>query len=1214
MQRKNAVKLGVACGLATFLFLAFVLLATGLPTEAAGLRRVDIEPAGLSHLAESSSYRPLMVALGDEPQSLDIHVGGALFDSLIVLNQLMEPPFHYRPDGSLEPAGATTYTASPDGLHYTVTLRTDAVWSDGLPVTAQHYEDGVIRLLDPATNAGYAFLMHILEGGEDYNTGVITDPSLVGVEAIGVHTLVFTLEQAAGYFPNALATSAAYPVRLDLIASDPDWTEGGHFVGNGPYVLTEWDHGTRLVLDQNPLYYDAEEVSIYQLIFKIITDPLSRIAAYRNGELDVIHDPDLEQVWPDPILSGELRRTPRLGVYYLGMNTALTPTSDITVRQALASAIDRSYIVTDILGMPWREPATSVIPPGVQGYQNGAVGYTFDVTQAQAYLSAAGYPGGAGFPGVELWANFGNENVIDAVADQWRTNLGISVTTFYTVYGEYLGLLDGCHPDPGSCNYNAYRLGWVMDYADPNNLLNDVFHPDSSAQHTGWDDARYRQLIGMTLTETNQILRRDYFQEADQILVEQEVAVIPIWFYDQQTLIAPDISYEYPPVGTPYFMNWELGVPPRILRVGMGGDPSIDPTNITLASFPLLSQVMEPPFEYAPDGGLEPAGAVTYTVSPDGYVYTVTLRADALWHDGVEVTAQHYADGIFRILEPGSGGYPFMLSVVEGADDYNAGVISDTEAVGVTAVDDETLVFTLAQPAGFFPSILATAALYPARLDVIGAHPSDWTEPGNFVGNGPYALTEWTHDDLVVVRSHWRYHNYSQVTVEEIEFYILDEDDQLVAYENDLLDVSEVPDSEIARILADPVLSNEFYRRSRPGVYYLGMNTVLSATDSLLVRQALASAIDRSYILTDVLGTPWAEPATSVIPPSVNGYQNGAVGYTYNVAQAQAYLAAAGYPGGAGFPAVELWANHGNEAVIDTVAAQWRTNLSISVTTFYTDWAPYTGLLGGCPGGGGCSYNAYRMGWVLDYPDANNILNDLFHPDSPRMYTGWDSARYRQLISMTLTETNQVSRTTYFQEADRILVEDDVAIVPIYFYDYQNLVKSDVLPEFVPFYGPHYKNWRLTTTVTETISAGGGTISAPDGDVDVEFPPGAVPGTAIVTFTSFYVSPHPPTGTFSFAGNAFQLEVTDLGSGDSITQFTEPLTITIYYNDGDLNGIDEGTLELMYWNGSEWVTDGITVVLHDTVNNILIIQIDHLTELALFGVRRVYLPAIMRNW
>jgi len=176
------------------------------------------------------------------------------------------------------------------------------------------------------------------------------------------------------------------------------------------------------------------------------------------------------------------------------------------------------------------------------------------------------------------------------------------------------------------------------------------------------------------------------------------------------------------------------------------------------------------------------------------------------------------------------------------------------------------------------------------------------------------------------------------------------------------------------------------------------------------------------------------------------------------------------------------------------------------------------------------------------------------------------------------------------------------------------LVKSDLLPEFVPYYGPHFKNWRYVAVITETVTAAGGSIGSADGDVSVEFPPGAVAGTAVATFTSFYVSPHPPTGTFSFAGSAFVLEVTNIGSGDPITEFVQPLTVTIYYNDGDLNGMDENSLELLYWNGSAWVSDGITIVERNTIQNYVVIQIEHLTEFALFGERRIFLPLVMRSY
>ena len=636
------------------------------------------------------------------------------------------------------------------------------------------------------------------------------------------------------------------------------------------------------------------------------------------------------------------------------------------------------------------------------------------------------------------------------------------------------------------------------------------------------------------------------------------------------------------------------GASSRPLVVPLSTEPPTLDINLATdtTSHMVLDQLMEGLYRYRADGNIEPAGAVTHTMSPDGRVYTVTLRSDAVWSDGQGVTAQHYVDGVIRLLDPATGaGYAWLMYIIEGAWDFNTGVTTDTSSVGVTAVDTYTLKFTLTDPAAYFPSIMAMFTTYPVRLDIINSDP-DWTEAGHFVGNGPYVLTEWDHGNRLVLDKDPLYHSAAQVTIEQVIFPIIPSaSDQLAAYENDQLDLSGYPSSELSRILADPVLSAEFHRTPRPGVRYLGLNTELTPTNVITVRKALASAIDRSYILTDVLNMPWREGATSVIPPGIPGYQNGAVGYTFDVTRAQDYLAQAGYPGGAGFPGIELW----HEGTIDAMADQWRNHLGITVTLSAS------------------TYNAYELGWVMDYGDANNILNDVFHPDSPFQSTGWDNARYRQLIGMSLTETNQISRTAYFQEADQILVEDEAAVIPLYFYDRTTLVKSDVIFEYPPCGAPHFMKWEIVTVATATIATTGGTVSSPDGDIEVEFPPDAVTDTVIVTYTSFYLPPHPPTGTFAFAGNGFVLEAAYVSSGQEVTTFGQPVTITINYTDGDLNGQDENTLELMYWNGSAWVSDGITIVEHDTTNNRLVIQIEHLTEFALFGQYRIHLPVILRN-
>jgi oligopeptide transport system substrate-binding protein len=654
------------------------------------------------------------------------------------------------------------------------------------------------------------------------------------------------------------------------------------------------------------------------------------------------------------------------------------------------------------------------------------------------------------------------------------------------------------------------------------------------------------------------------------------------------------------------------GVLSRPLAVVLGTEP---PTlDFSLArdttSHVVLGQLMEGLYCYQPDGSLEPAGAVSYTVSSNSQVYTVTLRSDAHWSDGQPVTAQHYEDGVIRMLDPDLGSSnAFLIYLIEGAEDFNTGITTNPNTVGITAVDTHTLRFTLAYPAGHFPSLMAMPLFYPVRMDIINSDP-DWTEGGHFVGNGPYVLTEWDHWNRLVLDKNSQYHSAAQVTIERVIFSIItDASDQLTAYENDQLDVSGYPESEYSRIMSDTVLSAEFHQLPRPGVYYLGMNTELTPTSVVTVRKALATAIDRQQLIYS-----WQEGATSVIPPGIQGYQNEEVGYPFNPTQAQAYLTQAGYPGGVGFPDIELWANYGNVGLINGVADHWRNNLGIGVTTVYTDWGTYLDLLDDCHDNpGACDYNAYRAGWTMDYGDAHNILNDVFHPDSSKQHTGWDNTRYRQLISLSLTETNQLSRTTYFQEADRILVENEAAVIPIFYYNRIALIKSDILFEYPPFGAPRYMNWRFTTMVTDTITDTGGTISSPDRDIDVEFPDGAVSDTIAVTYTSFYVPPHPPTATFAFAGNAFMLEVAEVSSGEPITIFAEPLTVTIKYTDGDLNGQDEETLEFLYWNGSAWVDDGITIVEWDTVSNSLVARIEHLTEFALFGQYRLSLPLILRS-
>jgi len=514
----------------------------------------------------------LWYPVGTEPPTLDIQLATDTTSHLII-HQCIEGLYEYRGDGSMEPTGATGYTVSDDGLVYTIELREDAVWSDGVPVTAQHFEDGVIRLLKPETAAEYAWLMYDIEGAEEFNTGEIDDPELVGVKALDDYTFEVTLKAPTPYFETILPFSTFYPVRLDLVEQYGDlWTEPGNYVSSGAYLLEAWEHEAEVVLVKNPTYWDADNVAIEKITLPVIMETATALALYENDELHTIGggggvgipSEEMPRITTDPVLSEELRILPRPGVYYIGVNTLREPTDDVLVRKALASAIDRKAIIENVVQRPWLYPSSCTTPPRILGHQEwGTCGYTFDPEQAQAYLAEAGYPDGEGFPVLKFWFNRAdyNEDVIEAVAAMWEENLNIDVELRTNEWAVYLDYLDACNntkEELAACDFNAYRMGWVMDYGDPQNQLEVVFAPASTFQYTGWENERFDELMDLAGTSFDIKEREEYYKEADKILCEDEVATIPIHGYELNSLVKTGVTFEYPPFGSPPLYHWEL--------------------------------------------------------------------------------------------------------------------------------------------------------------------------------------------------------------------------------------------------------------------------------------------------------------------------------------------------------------------------------------------------------------------------------------------------------------------------------------------------------------------------------------------------------------------------------------------------------------------------------------------------------------------------------
>jgi oligopeptide transport system substrate-binding protein len=447
--------------------------------------------------------------------------------------------------------------------------------------------DGVCRLLEPAMGNDYYYLLTEIapiSGAKEFASGDVADCAKVGIKAVDDLTLQIVLDRPAAFFPKLLAFQTFLPARLDLVSATEAITgslkleagSGGitktlQAVGNGPYVLEEWTPGERIVLTKNPTYWNANQVKIDRIEFKIVPELADQLAQYEKGDLQVAEFPAAEtpRIQADPDFAKELQVLVRPGTSYIGLNTQVTPTLDVNVRRAIASAIDRKTLIAEVLKQPWHVPAQVLIPPDIPGYQGDdpSVGFPYDPEAARKYLAEAGYGAAKPVPPVEIWFNRegNNETVFKAIRDMLE-QVGIPVRLTEGSWNVYRSALDACNQPnragaaktPAQCPYNAYRMGWVMDYADASSMLDVVFSPKSAFQYTGWQSPEYEKLLADALAEPDEVKRTEFYRQAEKILLNDVVAAVPLQHYDRTVLVKDGVVQDYPPIGAPNLQYWKL--------------------------------------------------------------------------------------------------------------------------------------------------------------------------------------------------------------------------------------------------------------------------------------------------------------------------------------------------------------------------------------------------------------------------------------------------------------------------------------------------------------------------------------------------------------------------------------------------------------------------------------------------------------------------------
>jgi oligopeptide transport system substrate-binding protein len=487
-------------------------------------------------------------------------------------------------ESATEPGLATewTVTENADGTAtYTFTLLQGVPWVRYNPesgaveeltddagnvryVTAHDFVYGWLRTLDPATAGDYAYVLAPqVQGGVEFNggSGAAED---VGISAVDDYTLEVIAPQNVVYTPSVFGLWMARPQPQWIIEEAGEfWIEPENFASYGPYALKEWPRGESITLIKNPFWPGTEfvpQAKIDELVFYVL-DETTALARYEAGELDrtdTVSVADIPRIQADPTLSQEYSSDPQSCTYYAGFSVGIAPMDNVHLRRALSYAVDRQDIIDNILQggqfpAPFFSNPTMNAAPLVENFPDLGIGYDPDMALAELDLALAdlGLSDASELPPITYLFNTSSAHqaIGEALQAMWADELGVQVELTVQEFATYLDQ---------RATFPVWRAGWCSDYPDNNNFLFDVFHSSSQNNDTGWSNPDFDALVEQAAAETDTATRIDLYSQAEDILIVQDAAIIPIYFYSANEMTKPYVERTFALGGQQYFYNWDI--------------------------------------------------------------------------------------------------------------------------------------------------------------------------------------------------------------------------------------------------------------------------------------------------------------------------------------------------------------------------------------------------------------------------------------------------------------------------------------------------------------------------------------------------------------------------------------------------------------------------------------------------------------------------------
>ena len=476
-------------------------------------------------------------SMGSDPSTLDSVKGNDMYGNSILLN-IMEPLTRLdEKDGEnvRVGAGAESWESNEDGTVWTFKLR-DNQWSDGEAVTAEDYAYGITRTLDPEAGSPNAYLITCIKNGVAVNNGE-KPVSELGVKAVDDKTLEITLESPTPYFLSLTDTRAMFPLRKDIVEKygETYGAEKDNIVGNGPFVVQTWTHNSEIVLAKNEKYWDAENVHLQNVNYKILNDENAIYNSFENKSLDTCSSGTPE--WIDRFKSKEdviYTKSVISSVRFHFFNTKDKLFGNENIRKAFTLAINREEVAKSIY-FDTMDPLYSWVPNGVSTGEQGI--YREQVEEPLKAMYESEDPKELLLKGMEELGLGSDPSKLDIKftlgdTNQWIRNYG---EYYQQVFKKELGVNIELDTNEwgtfqSKTNSGDYQMGymvWGIDYNDPISMLS-LLKSNAGSIPTFWESAEYDALIDQASVEMDEAKRVELYKQAEKLLFEEGCALCPV--------------------------------------------------------------------------------------------------------------------------------------------------------------------------------------------------------------------------------------------------------------------------------------------------------------------------------------------------------------------------------------------------------------------------------------------------------------------------------------------------------------------------------------------------------------------------------------------------------------------------------------------------------------------------------------------------------------